>query len=175
MQDPNTYIQMQVEGYVPEYKWLTHTTTEYTPENGWKFIEHEKHLDSELVKKVSEDDYRNGMRYLKVKFLGDINPFEFKRDKNKEYRYSKIVDSDIVNLDLSQRELKEGYRYLRVYAPRKRFRYGWVSYSEKYDGWVVNKNKHKPRRFKGKKRPKREYKMMDEVKKYINIKHEESH
>lgn len=173
MQDTKTYTQLQLDGYSLKYNWLTPTTTEYTPEAGWKFIEHDKHLDSELVKKVSENDYKNGMRYLKIRFLGDIDPFTYKRDKTKEYRYAKIIDSDIVNLDLSQKELNNGFRYIKVYAPRKRFRFGWVSYSEKNDGWEVIKRKHRNRKFHGKRKPYKKDKknMMEEVKKYININH----
>jgi hypothetical protein len=175
MQETESGVNTYYHHFKPDYNWLTLTTDNCTPENGWKFIEYEKHLDADLVKKVSESDYKSGMRYLKVRFLGDINPHEFKRKSAKEYKYAKVVESDIVNLDLSQSELSKGYRYIKVYVPNSRFRFGWVTYSEKEEGWITNKKKTPKRRYVSKRRNFRKRtdpsntKMLDEIKQYISV------
>ena len=42
---------------------------EYHPDNGYKFVEFNKYVDKKINEKVSEKDYYDGMRYLKMRFI----------------------------------------------------------------------------------------------------------
>lgn len=179
-------INLQVP--VENYPWLTSSSSEYSSENGWRMIKFRDYLDRKINEKVSESDYRSGVRYLRVKILK--NPTEQQNedfnDKMAEntkvqYRWCKIQESDLLELDLSQDELTNGHRFLKIYLPHYLYSKGWVSLSEKNDGWKVSGEAIPKRVYLKKKKEKKDkfmYKnkrvnslnsVSDEVKKYIKI------
>lgn len=167
------------EGFSLEFPWLTMSTMEYTQEAGWQFVEYKNYLDNKTNEKVSESDYNNGMRYLRVKLMGHMTAERFNSlqdldsDSNKQRRYCKVLDSDLLTLDLTHKQVEEGYRYLRIYVPTGKLQRGWTTMSERDDGWeiaygpraktILSKNQ------KRKIRKRRNNKIMDDVKKYISI------
>ena len=169
------------EGFHKEMPWLTYSTMEYVPENGYQFIEHGKFLDKKINEKVSESDYYSGTRYLKIKLMGEmtaeryVNLKPVEKEDSVYRKYCRVLESDLVSLDLTQKELNDGFRYLKIYVPTGRFEEGWVTYSEVDDGWQVSykKNKVKSGVSSSKRRKmnrrKNQQKMMDEVKKYISV------
>ena len=164
-----------------DFPWLTMSTMEYTFERGYQFIEHQNFLNSKVNDKVSEADYRDNIRYLKIKLLGEMTAERYLKledideDSNVQRKFCRILDQDLLELDLSQKELEDGFRYLKIYLPFDTFERGWLTTSEIEEGWSVSgkrnvvKSTSSKRRRKFRKRQK-ESKMMDEVKKYISIK-----
>lgn len=167
------------EGRHKEMPWLTYSTMEYVPENGYVFVEHFKSLDKKLNEKVSQEEYYNGVRYLKIKLMGkmDLNRYTqlkpFGSESSKSRRLCRVLESDIVDLDLTQKEKEKGYRYVKVNVPNGRMDKGWLTYSELDDGWRVSTSKQTKRisalRRKKLRKRQRQSKMMEEVKKYISV------
>lgn len=167
-------------GFHKEMPWLSYTTMEYIPKNGYQFIEYSKFLDKKINEKVSEEEFFNGTRYLKIKLMGHITPEKYEELKliNKDnkvlYKYCYILECDLLTLDLTQKEQNNGYRYLKIYVINNRFEKGWITYSEKEQGWEVSYNKNTKTNLSRTKKRKLNYrknqqKMMDEVKKYISV------
>lgn len=167
--------------YSVKFPWLPHTSSEYTYERGYQFIEYQNFLNSSVNDKVSELDYYNGMRYLKVKLSGKVFAVEFNKfeeidsQSKIQRRFCRVLDSDILELDLNQNELAAGFRYLKIYLPFDSFSRGWLTASEKEDGWKISGKKPRaPRDYSAQKRRKfrkhaKANSMLDEVKKYISI------
>lgn len=126
-----------------------------------KIIEYENKLDDKVNEKVSETEYKLGMRYLKIKILG--NDEKIYVDESKNRKLCNIIESDLLDLDLDQEELNNGYKYLKIYLPHQEFSKGWMSYSEKDSGWEVYSKK----KVKNKKHKKNN--LMSEIKKYILV------
>ena len=167
------------EGRHKKMPWLTYSTMEYSPENGYCFIEHFKSLDTKLNEKVSESDYYNGVRYLKIRLMKNMDANRYNQIKplsensSKVRAYRRILDSDIIELDLTQSEYEKGYRYIKINMPTNKLENGWLTFSELEDGWNVSTSKIATRVSENKKRKFRkrqnQNKMMDEVKKYISV------
>jgi hypothetical protein len=89
-------------------------------------------------------------------------------------KFCRVLDSDLLTLDLTQEEQDRGHRYLKIYVPTGRFEEGWLTYSEIEDGWNVSCQKTIRRDVSASKRRKlnrrkNQKKMLDEVKKYISV------
>lgn len=162
-----------------EMPWLRNTMMDYVPENGYKFIEFDNVLDKRLNEKVSEKDYENGMRYLKVRVLNNLTVEEYNKlcelyVYGENHRFTRVLESDVLTFDLTQKEQKRGYCYLKVFVPTGKLSKGWLTYSEIEDDWKISLRdcvrKHMLTNKKRKvRRQKRQRKMMDEVKKYISL------
>lgn len=168
------------EGFSLQYPWLTMSTINYAEEDGWQFVEYKNFLDKKTNEKVSESDYYNGVRYLRVKLMGNMTADRFNSLKDvdpedrKQRRFCKVLDSDMLTLDLTHKQVEDGYRYLKVYVPTGRLERGWLTLSEQEDGWdiaygpttqsLMSKNKKRKLR-----KIKNDSKIMEDVKKYISI------
>jgi len=155
------------------YPWIKNTFTDCIPENKWTFIEYENYLNSKTNDKVAQEEYYSGVRYLKIRLVDTTKDTDYKAlvassDSNIKYKYCHIIESDLLRLDLTQTEIGEGFRYLKIYVPYLSIRKGWTTMSEYDDGWIVSKNKS----VRNKKKNSKKYKttqMMDDVMKYIQI------
>ena len=164
----------------------TNRINDYKYENGYQFIKYKNNLDSKINKKVSEVDYKKGIRYLKIKLMGNIS--DKKKSELKEIdplsknqrKFCRICETDIINLDLTQENLDKGYRYLKINLPFKSFEQGWLTQSDIDEGWKIAGNRKDIRRTRLKKVFKKKYipkkknkddlKLMEEVKQYITVK-----
>lgn len=175
------YYKYNEDGSSVDFPWLNHTCMDLTFDKGYQYIEYQNFLSSKVNEKVSEADYDKGIRYLKVKLLGKMTADKFSKftpvdSKSKiQRKFCRIQPNELLELDLNQQELSEGFRYLRIYVPFDILPKGWITMSEKEDGWQVAGKKrsrksvstHKSRRKQAKRA--RDPKMMEEVKKYISI------
>lgn len=165
--------------YSVKYPWLTRSTMEYLPEDGWQFIEYKNYLNSKVNEKVSESDYKQGIRYLMVKLLGpgsveqynNFEPIDFSTQTRRGF--FQFTEDDLLTLDLTQSQIDEGYRYLKIYVPSRQFRKGWTTLLEKENGWEVphkiRQRRSRKQRKSRKQRDTGDKSILDEVKKYISI------
>ena len=157
-------------------EWLTPTTAEYTYQDGYQFVEYDNYIDKRVNEKVPQDDYYNGVRYLKIKLLGDLTNEQYQAldynpdNKKTQVKIMKIMPSDLLELDLTQQELNQGYRYLKVILPFYKFKSGFLTQSEMDDGWEVSHNvfSMKTLNKRKNKRKRRNNKLREEAVKFLN-------
>ena len=93
--------------------WLTNSTAEFVEDNNWYFIKYKNYLNKKVNEKVSEDEYKNNIRYLKVKLMKNMTPKkhnDFLEKEHKTVRMSlcKLVENvDLIDLDLLDLDLED--------------------------------------------------------------------
>jgi hypothetical protein len=138
-----SYLTQQFENksVLAQYPWLEEMAPDAldcNPDNFWCFLEFEPQVNSEVNEKFLKfEERQNGFKLIKVKILENTPDFE-KSDK-KHYQYCQVRPEDVFTLELSPKEIDNGIRYLKVHQPHKYLRQGWLTETERENGWKVAK------------------------------------